>query len=140
MRLSGLNAGAHGLGPKFDREKEPHLFYHENGKPTQQEKVSEPEVLRRVIEHWRANLAANPDLDYINVGPHDGAGFGSDPWDADDFDPFMGAVGTTDRYVKFFNLILEDLQKDYPNVGLAFYAYTQEMRPPVREKPNPKIM
>jgi len=140
MRLGGLTAGGHGLGPKFDKNTVPHLFAHENGKPTAQEKVSEPEVLRRVIEHWRKRLQANPDQEYISVGPHDGAGFGTDPWDADDFDPIHGAVATTDRYIKFFNLVLADLQKDYPNVGLAFYAYTQEMRAPVREKPNPRIL
>jgi hypothetical protein len=139
-RLGGFTAGGHGLGPKFDREKEPHLFYHENGKPTHQEKISEPEVLQRVIAHWREKLKQNPDLEYISVGPHDGAGFASDPWDADDFDPIIGLTATTDRFIKFFNLILEDLQKDYPNVGNAFYAYTRELRPPVREKPNPKIL
>ena len=139
-RLGGFNAGAHGLGPKFDREKEPELFYVENGKPTNQERVSSPEVLRRVIEYWRARLKANPDMKYISVGPHDGSGFGDDPWDAEDFDPIIGKTATTDRYIKFFNLILDDLQKDYPDVGLAFYAYTLEMRPPVRETPNPKIL
>lgn len=140
MRLGGFGAGAHGLGPEFDRVKEPELFNQEKGKATNQEKVSEPEVLKRTIAFWREKLKQNPDLEVVNVGPHDGAGFGSDPWDADDFDPIMGKVATTDRYVKFFNLILADLQKDYPNVGLAFYAYTQEMRPPVRETPNPKIL
>jgi hypothetical protein len=140
MRLGGFGAGAHGLGPEFDREKEPNLFNQEKGKATGQEKVSEPEVLRRTIAHWREKLKQNPNMEVVNVGPHDGAGFGNDPWDADDFDPIMGKVATTDRYVKFFNLILEDLQKDYPNVGLAFYAYTQEMRPPVRETPNKKIL
>jgi hypothetical protein len=139
-RLGGFNAGAHGLGPRFDRKARPDLFYHENGKPTGQEKVSEPEVLREVIAYWRKELQKNPKREYINVGPHDGAGFGEDPWDAGDFDPIMGKRATTDRYVKFFNLILEDLQKDYPNVGLAFYAYTQEMRPPVRETPNPRLL
>jgi len=140
MRLGGLSAGAHGLGPKFDNKTEPELFYQEKGKATHQEKVSEPEVLRRTIEYWRKRLKENPNLEYINVGPHDGSGFGTDPWDADDFDPILGKTATTDRYVKFFNTILADLQKDYPNVGLAFYAYTLEMRPPVREKPNPKIL
>lgn len=140
-RLGGLNTGAHGLGPKFDRKTEPELFYiRDAGGPSNQEKVSEPEVLRRVLEYWREKLAQNPDTKYIAIGPHDGADFGSDPWDANDFDPIMGKVATTDRYIKFFNTVLADLQKDYPNLGLGFYAYTQEMRPPVREKPNPRIL
>ena len=140
QRLGGFNAGAHGLGPRFDRETEPELFYHEDGEPTIQENVTHPEVLRRVIEHWRGRLEANPDMPAISVGPHDGLGFGTTDWDADDFDPIMGKPATTDRYIKFFNLILDDLHQDFPDVRLAFYAYTLEMRPPVRETPNPKIL
>ena len=139
-RLGGFGAGGHGLGPKFDRETEPELFYIENGRTTHQERVSHPEVQRRVIEYWREKLKQNPAIQNVNAGPHDGQGFGTDPWDADDFDPIFGKPATTDRYVKFFNLVLDDLQKDYPDVGLAFYAYTLEMRPPVREKPNPKLL
>lgn len=77
QRLGGFNAGAHGLGPRFDRETEPELFYHENGEPTIQENVTKPEVLRRVIEYWRARLEENPGMRAISVGPHD-------------FDPIMG--------------------------------------------------
>jgi hypothetical protein len=138
--LGGFNAGSHGLGPTIDRKTRPNLFYQQNGKPTGQEIVSHPEVLREVVSYWRKELEKNPKMQYVNVGPHDGAGFGEDPWDADDFDPVVGRRSTTDRYIRFFNLILEDLQKDYPDVGLAFYAYTQEIRPPVRETPNPKIL
>lgn len=139
-RLGGMSAGGHGLGPRFDRKTEPELFYVENGRTTHQARVSLPEVQRRVIEHWRERLKANPDMKYLNIGPNDGQGFGHDPWDADDFDPIFGKTATTDRYIKFFNLILDDIQKDYPDVGIAFYAYTLEMRPPVRETPNPKIL
>ena len=59
---------------------------------------------------------------------------------ADDIATLHGKVSVTDRYVKFFNLVLDDIQRDYPNVGLSFYCYSQHMRPPVREKPNSKIL
>lgn len=85
-------------------------------------------------------LRAKPNLKYVNIGPEDGGGFGSDPWDADDMDPLHGEVSVTDRYVKFFNLVLSELQKQYPDVGIAFYSYSLYMRPPVREKPNPRIL
>ena len=139
-RIGGLNAGAHSLGPEFDRNKEPELFMQENGHATGQIRVSHPQVIERVIEHWRAHLARNPNMRYLAIGPGDGAGFGEDPWDADDMDPLHGKVSVTDRYVKFFNLVLAELQKTYPDVGVAFYAYAQYMRPPVREKPNPRIL
>lgn len=140
MRLGGFNAGSHGLGIRVSREEEPELFMHVDGQPTNKLKVSHPEVLRRVVEAKRKVLQRDPDRKYINIGPTDGGGFGHSPWDADDMDPIRGSVSTSDRYVKFFNKVLEELQQDYPEVGVAFYCYSSHMRPPVREKPNPKIL
>lgn len=140
-KLGGWTAGGHGLGVRFDKEARPDLFYkYPSGRTSHQEKVSEPEVIEAVIKHWRAKLEKNPDIKYMGIGPHDGSGFGTDPWDAEDFDPILGAGATTDRYIKFFNTVLEDIQKDYPDVGIAFYAYTRELRPPVRETPNKNIL
>jgi hypothetical protein len=140
MRLGGIYLGGHGLPVKADPKTEPELFVHENGRPTQQLRVSNPEVLRRTIEGCRERLRRDPNLRYIGMGPEDGAGFGADPWDADDIDPLNGRVSVTDRYIKFFNLVLDGLQKDYPEVGVAFYCYSDYMRPPVREKPNRRIL
>ena len=140
MRMGGFNAGSHGLGIQADAETEPALFMTEDGHQTDKLKVSHPEVLRRTVQAKLAQLAKNPDLSYVNVGPGDGHGFGVDPWDADDFDPLHGKISVTDRYVKFFNLVLAELHEKHPDVGLAFYCYSQHMRPPVREKPHPKIL
>ena len=140
MRMGGFDAGAHGLGINVDREKEPELFVQKNGRPTGMVRVSHPEVIKRVIENCKARLAKYPDLKYLPVGPADGAGFGDDPWDAGDMDPLHGKVSVTDRYVKLFNLILDEIQKTHPKIGIGFYAYAQYMRPPVREKPNPNIL
>lgn len=137
MRAGGMDGGAHGLGISADPKTEPELFMH-NG--TGKLKVSHPEIQRRVIAHWRQYLEANPDAKYLPIGPADGAGFGNDPWDAGDMDPLHAKISVTDRYVKFFNIVLGELQKDYPDVGIGFYAYAQYMRPPVREKPNPRIL
>lgn len=143
MRLSGLNAGGHGLGPKFDREKNPEYFIHENGEPTHQEDVSHPEVLKGVVEFWRQRLEAKPQAyryGYIPVGPHDGAGFGDHEWDGEYLDPFTGRTSMTDRYIRFFNMVLEELNKDYPDLGIGFYAYTRDIFPPEKTTPHPKIL
>lgn len=140
MRMGGFDAGGHGMGIKVDREKEPELFMHVGGRPTGMLKVSHPEVQRRVIASVKARLAKNPGLKYVKLGPPDGAGFGSDPWDAGDMDPLHGKVSVTDRYIKLFNIVLAEIQKTHPDVGIGFYSYAQYMRPPVREKPNPKIL
>ena len=55
---------------------------------------------------------------------NDGAGCGSSPWDAGDFDPYHGKISVTDRYIKCFNIILEEVQKEYPDVGIAVYDGT----------------
>ena len=142
MRMGGFNAGGHGLGIKADAETEPKLFVDKAIEWTGKIKikVSHPEVLRRAIEASRARLKKRPDLEYLSIGPADGHGFGKDPWDAGDMDPLHGKVSVSDRYVKFFNLVLEELQRTHSDVGIAFYCYSQHMRPPVREQPNPKIL
>jgi hypothetical protein len=140
MRMGGFSAGSHGLSIEADAETEPDLFMTVNGQQVGKLKVSHPEVLRRTVESCLARLAKNPDLAFVNVGPGDGLGFGHDSWDAGDVDPLHGKISVTDRYIKFFNLVLAELHKVYPDVGLAFYCYSQHMRPPVREKPHPKIL
>lgn len=140
MRMGGIDSGGHGLGPRFSRKKEPELFIHVDGKPTHQVDVGKPEVLERVVDYWLKRLERKPDMRTIRVGPEDGAGFGTHRWDAGDVDPLSGKVSVTDRYVRFFNKVLDRVQKEYPDVGLGFYAYAQYMRPPVREKPNPDIL
>ncbi len=139
-RLGGVNFGGHGMKIKADPKKNPELFCHENGKPTHQLAVSNPTVMKKLIEWAEGYMKKHPKTKYLSLGPNDGAGFGASPWDAGDIDPFHGKISVTDRYVKCFNLILADLQKKYPDVGIAFYAYAQYTRPPLREKPNPKIL
>ncbi|MFA6110636.1 MAG: DUF4838 domain-containing protein, partial [Candidatus Latescibacterota bacterium] len=140
MRRGGTYLGQHGIPATVDLRTEPELFMEENGRPTQQLRVSSPEVLRRTVAACREQLQRHPTLRYLSMGPEDGAGFAVDPWDAGDLDPLNGRPSVTDRYLRFFNLVLEELQQDYPQVGLAFYSYSDYMRPPVRERPNPRIV
>ncbi len=139
-RLGGMDAGGHGMHFKPDPKKHPDYYCQEDGKPTSQLAVSNPEVMKNLIAWAKEYMKKHPDTKYLSMGPDDGGGFGTSPWDADDFDPFHGKISVTDRYIKCFNLILAEIQKDYPDVGIAFYSYAQYTRPPVREKPNPKIL
>ncbi len=139
MRLGGFNAGAHGLQLRR-RKTEPELYCQENGKPTHQLEVSHPEVLRLVTEEALKFFRENPGAKYFNLSPEDGPGFGSSPWDAGDMDPLHGKVSVTDRYIKFFNLVLEAVHKEFPSAGIAFYCYGQLMRPPIRETPDPNLL
>lgn len=140
-RLGGEDYGVHGFPCNIKRADRPDLFMVEDGVVTTQLDVTKPEVLTCVVEGALAQLQQNPNLKYINMGPEDGGGQGYTEWDADDFDPVQGKTATTDRYVKFYNLVIAQMeQAGYPDTGIATYAYSRYTRPPVREIPNPKIM
>lgn len=139
-RQGGVSSGAHGFPIKVDPKEHPELFCEEGGRRTGHLRVDDPEVLRLTTEATLQYFRKHPDQKYISMGPDDGAGFGSSPWDAGDMDPLSGKVSITDRLTKFFNLVLADVQKEFPDAGIGFYAYAQYMRPPVREKPNRGVL
>lgn len=141
-RLRGESWSAHGIKllPPASSKTEPQLYIHENGVPTAQLDVTNPDVLRRAIAAVRAQMAEEPHRRYVSMGPADGHGFGTSEWDAGDIDPLTGDLSVTDRYIKFFNLVLDDLQRDYPELGISFFCYDNYMRPPVREVPNRRIL
>ena len=140
MRLGGMNAGGHGFPIKADSKTNPEMFCQEDGKPTHQLLVSNPEVLRLTTEAALNYFRKNPDKRYIDISPNDGMELGASPWDAHDMDPLIGKLSVTDRYIKFFNLILQEVHKEFPDAGIAFYCYAQLMRPPVREIPDKHIL
>ncbi len=79
----------------------------------------------------------------IGCGPNDGSGFCEcekcRALDTGDFDPFSNEIAVTDRYIWFYNKVLEKVLPEYPDTKMAFYIYHTYMRPPRREKPNPAI-
>lgn len=144
-RLSptSYSVGGHGLPlvPKANPKTEPWLFIkRKDGTLSPQIDVTHPEALVRVVRGCRELLAQFPERKWLNIGPDDGLGFEKTSWDADDWDPLVGDLSVTDRYVKFFNLVLEQLQADDPEIGIVFFAYVNYMRPPVREVPNPRLV
>jgi hypothetical protein len=78
------------------------------------------------------------------MGPNDGRGFcqcdNCRALDAGDYDPFAHEISVTDRYIWFFNQVLEGIKDEYPDKKIGFYAYSAYMRPPVKVKPDPKIV
>ncbi|MBP1989836.1 DUF4838 domain-containing protein [Paenibacillus eucommiae] len=137
---STVALGGHGLPCTITAQERPDLYVQVNGKPTSQFDVTKPEVLACVVDGALKFLEEHPDAKYLDLGPHDGDDFGTSAWDAEDYDPLMGSNSITDRYVKFYNLVLEQIEPQYPDVGIAFFAYLRYMRAPVREIPNPKLL
>ncbi len=78
------------------------------------------------------------------MGPNDGAGFceceNCRALDAGDFDPFENRISVTDRYIWFFNKVLEGISDEFPDKKIGFYCYSDYMRPPVKVKPDPRIV
>ncbi|MCM8814601.1 MAG: DUF4838 domain-containing protein [Candidatus Omnitrophica bacterium] len=147
MRLGGpYFPSAHGINiGKADINKEPDLFALVDGKRQQSQLcISNPEVLKRAIAETKNYFRKNPSAIWIGMGPNDGGGFceceNCRALDAGDFDSFEHMVSMTDRYIWFFNKVLEGIQDEFPDKKIGFYCYSAYMKPPVKVKPDPRIV
>ena len=138
---------AHGirLGDDATPESHPHLYAKTSSKrEIPQLCLSEPETLSRAIRETKKYFQENPEAPWIGMGPRDGSGFceceGCLALDGGNWDPFSNERSVTDRYVWFFNNVLEGIAGDYPDKKIAFYVYHCYIEPPVRVIPNPKIV
>ncbi len=138
---------AHGirLGEDATPETHPHLYAkssHQPGIP--QVCVSNPEVLSRAIAETKKYFGENPDSPWIGMGPRDGSGFceceGCQALDGGDWDLFSNERSVTDRYIWFFNQVLDGIADEFPDKKIAFYVYHCYIEPPVKVKPNPRIV
>jgi hypothetical protein len=106
--------------------------------------LSNPETVKRATDATRDFFKKNPSAPWMGLGPNDGGGFceceGCVALDGGDWDPLSAGPAVTDRYIWFFNQILEALAPELPEKKLAFYIYHNYMRPPVRFKPHPNIV
>jgi hypothetical protein len=148
MRMGGPHfPPAHGM-KGFSRDafaQHPEYFALVNGKRTPRQLcVSNPDVLRLVTDHVRSYFRQHPDEPWIGMGPNDGGGFcecdNCRALDGNDHDPLMNTVSMTDRYIWFFNKVLDGIKDEFPNKKIAFYCYADYIRPPVRYTPNPHIV
>lgn len=147
MRLGGPNfPSAHGINiGKADIEKEPELFALVNGKRQKSQLcISNPQVLERAIKETKNYFRKNPSAIWIGMGPNDGGGFceceNCRALDGGDFDDFEHRVSMTDRYIWFFNKVLEGISDEFPDKKIGFYCYSCYMKPPVKVKPDPRIV
>jgi hypothetical protein len=148
VRMGGPNfPSAHGipLGKNVTIKTDPDLFALVGGqRRSKQLCVSNPRVLELAVEQTRAFFAKNPDSPWIGMGPNDGSGFCECPncqaLDSGEFDAFSNERGVTDRYIWFFNRVLEQIKDQHPTKKLGFYVYHSYMQPPVKVKPDPRIV
>jgi hypothetical protein len=135
--------GLPGLGRGVFKDHPEYFALIDGERNPRQHCLSNPDVLEIVVSEVKKRAEKNPDLRVVGLGPNDGGGFcqcdGCRALDGGDFDPFSGELSVTDRYIWFFNRVLEKTQADHPDLKLGFYIYHNYMRPPVKEKPHPNI-
>ncbi|MEW6750321.1 MAG: DUF4838 domain-containing protein [Candidatus Latescibacterota bacterium] len=107
--------------------------------------LSHPEVLRQTVRALQEACRADPaGPHWFGMGPNDGGGYcqceACRALDGGDWDPFGQEPSVTDRYVWFFNQVLEQVKPECPDAQIGFYAYSAYMRPPVKVKPSPHII
>jgi len=148
VRMGGpFFPGAHGvpLGKEATFEKHPEYYSLVNGKRVNRQLcVSNPEVVKLAAAELKSHFRKHPDMPWRGVGPNDGSGFcecdNCRALDGGDWDVFSNELSVTDRYVWFFNQLLKGIEDEFPDKKLCFYAYHSYMRPPVKVKPDPRIV
>lgn len=103
-----------------------------------------PGALEAVVGALRKSLEENPDRKNFDMGPLDGGGYcqceGCRALDGDAYDPMRDAPSMSDRYVWFFNRVLDELEDEYPDIHIGWYVYAAHFFPPRHVTPNPRIV
>ncbi len=101
-------------------------------------------ALEAVIGALRDRYEPTDERFDVAMGPRDGGGHcqcdGCLELDGDAWDPLGGVPAVSDRYIWFFNQVLDELEDDYPNMHIAWYVYHNYMMPPENFEPNPRIV
>ena len=129
---------------KEDREKHPEIRAEINGKPDGlRVKWSSPVTAQIIAGKIIAGHAANPAASW-SLSPEDGMFFDESKEDraidAGDFDVTNGIVAIADRLCVLDNRIATLVHAKYPEVIFGMLAYSNYIRPPVREKLHPSIV
>jgi len=146
LRCGGVQfPSAHGLPvPQSLFATHPEYFALVNGQRyAGQICVSNPDVVKIVTAAIRDYFRQYPNERVIGMGPNDGAGFcqceNCKALGGGDYDPFSGEPSTTDHYIWLFNQVLAGIKDEFPDKKIGFYIYHTYMRPPVKQKPDPRI-
>ena len=111
--------------------------------------TSNEEMTAEFIKNYRARIEAGikkaPNLKWFSISQDDGINFcecanctALDPGLKDPILPNLPQI--TDRLVNFYNKVVTELVKDYPDKYFCFIAYVNSATPPVREKLHPHLM
>ena len=110
--------------------------------------TTNPKVIAMIEDYIRGMFKKNKwpkdKTVCIGVGPADGGGYSesieSQMASSGRLDPATGNKDFTDLQILLCNTLLEKLEKEFPNLHLGFYLYSNHADYPVRYKPHRKIV
>ena len=152
LRLGGpyfpASHGAPGFGGRGSEglfQDHPEYFSLIDGQRKQRQLcISNPDVLKIAVNATKEYFRSHSEADMMGIGANDGRGFceceNCQALDGGDYDPFGHYPSMTDRYVWFFNGVLQGIQDEFPDKRLGFYAYSVYNRPPVKVKPDSRLV
>jgi len=133
-----------GFVTKEQREKHPEWQAMNKGKPSGRRlKWSKPGVAEAIADGVIKYLDTYSYMQSVSLSPDDGLGYDDTDdrkLDTGDFDTACQDVSITDRQVWLCNRVIERVLKKHPNVWFGMLAYGQSTRPPLREKPHPRLV
>ena len=107
--------------------------------------TSNEEMTREFIKNYRAVIESDPGATWFSLSQDDGSVFcectnctALDSGLNDIITPNLPQI--SDRLVNFYNKVVTELVKDYPDKYFCFLAYASSTAPPVREKLHPHLM
>jgi len=98
--------------------------------------LTNPDVLKIVIEGVKAKLAEKPHSEIISVSPNDTTGY-CECANCKAIDDAEGSQSGT--LIKFVNAVADAIRKDYPNVKVSTLAYLGTFMPPKTIKPRDNV-
>lgn len=152
-RLGGepRSTGRHGI-PGLDKDAfDEHPEYYSliaGERRAKQDCLSNADVLKRAIAGIRKQAEAQiaqgkTGAIYVGASSHDGSGYceceDCRALDRGVYDPTADRESMTDRYIWFFNQVLDALEDEFPNLHIVTYTYGAHMMPP-DITPNPRIV
>lgn len=107
--------------------------------------TSNEQMTEEFIKNFKNRIKSNPDNIWYSLSQDDGVRFcecsNCRALDTGATDVTMPSVPQiTDRLVNFYNRVVTELVKEYPDKYFAFLAYMGSVAPPRREKLRPHLM
>ena len=105
--------------------------------------LSHPKAVEMAVEFGLNDLKENPDKRTFGCSVNDGLGYclcenclamdAKDAWN-------HGNPWLTDRYIRFYNEVLQKMLRKNPDTRIAFLGYNRVKTPPVEVKGDPRLI